>query len=73
MRKKKSLFERARDLRGGVLESRMVARMETEGRPLTDDETKTECAYILETIDHAGYDRVETAAIKAACRYILTR
>ena len=68
---KKSLFERARNVRGGVLESRMVARMETEHRLLTDAETRSECRYILETIDYAGYDRKETAAIKAACRYIL--
>ena len=69
----KTLFDRARGIRGGVLESRLVARAETENRPLTDDETKAECAYILETIDYAGYDRKETSTIKAACRYILSR
>ena len=33
-----SLFNTARDICHGVLESRMVARMETEGRALTDYE-----------------------------------
>lgn len=38
----KSLFDRARDIRHGCLESRLVARMETEGRKLTDEETANE-------------------------------
>ena len=42
----KSLFDRARDIRKGALESRLVARMETEGRPLTDDETIAELQYL---------------------------
>ena len=65
----KSLFDRARDIQGGILESRMVARMETEGRELTDKETKEECKYLLETVDYSGRDDV--GAIKKACRYIL--
>ena len=69
----KSLFNRARDIQGGILEGRMVARKETEGRDLTDEETKNECQYLLETIDYAGYEREETAAIKRACRYILNK
>ena len=69
----KTLFNCARDIRHGALESRMVARMETEGRELTDEETKQECKYILETIDCAGYEPEEVRNIKAACRYILKK
>ncbi len=68
---KKSLFDRSRDIFGGVLESRMVARMETEGRALSDDETVAECQYILETVDYSGRERSEIAKIKRACKYIL--
>ena len=68
---KKLLFDRARDIQDGILESRMVARMETEHRPLTDKETISECEYILDIIDYAGYDRKYTADIKRACKYIL--
>lgn len=68
---KKSLFNRARDIQEGVLESRMAARMETEGRELTDSETRSECKYLLETIDYSGYERKEILAIKKACKYIL--
>lgn len=50
----KTLFERARDCWGGVLESRMVARMETEHRPLTDDETIKELKYLKATIPYSG-------------------
>ena len=46
----KSLFDRARDIRHGCLESRLVARMETEGRKLTDEETANELEYLAETI-----------------------
>ena len=34
----------------GCLESRLVARMETEGRELTDEETVNELEYLAETI-----------------------
>lgn len=52
----KTLFNRARDIKGGVLESRMVARMETEGRELTDIETIAELKYLKETLPYAGID-----------------
>ena len=68
-----SLFDTARDIYHGVLESRMVARMETEGRALTDYETAKECEYLLETIDYSGYERDEIARIKRACRHIIRR
>lgn len=68
---KKPLFERARDVAGGALEGRMVARMETEGRILTDLETVKECEYILETIDFAGKEPEDIRPIKKACRYII--
>ena len=69
----KSLFDTARDIQHGVLESRMTARMETEGRKLTDRETVSECEYILETIDYSGYDTKYIGAIKRACKYIIGR
>jgi hypothetical protein len=50
----KSLFERAINIRHGCLESRLVARMETEGRELTDEETANELEYLAETIPYAG-------------------
>lgn len=38
----KTLFEKARNVRHGCLESILIARMETEGRELTDEETVNE-------------------------------
>ena len=70
---KKTLFNIARDYKQGILESRMVARKETEGRDLTDAETIKECEYILETIDHAGHADDETRQIKQACKYIIRK
>lgn len=66
----KTLFNRARDVRHGVLESRMVARMETEGRELTDEETANELEYLAETIPYAGLDAKERNDIMAAIRYL---
>ena len=70
---KKSLFNTARDCYGGALESRMVARMETEGRDLTDEETKAEVEYILETIDYSGREPKDIAQVKKACKYVLKK
>lgn len=69
----KSLFNRAIDIQHGILESRLIARMETEHRELTDEETKDECKYLLETIDYSGYDNKYISEIKRACKYILSR
>lgn len=66
---KKSLFNRARDIRKGVLESRMVARMETEGRELTDSETINELEYLAETIPYSGND--DSKEMMKAIRYLL--
>lgn len=68
---RKSLFDRSRDIFGGILESRMVARMETEGRRLSDEETIEECKYILETVDCSGREFSDISKIKRACKYIL--
>lgn len=68
---KKSLFERARCVRHGVLESRMVARMETEGRPLTDQETYSELIYLKETIPYAGLEKEDVQPMMAAINYLL--
>lgn len=68
---RKSLFNRSRDAAGGVLESRMVARMETEGRELTDEETRAELRYILETAPFAGWEPDDERKIIQACRRLL--
>lgn len=67
----KTLFDRARDIRGGVLESRLVARMETEDRPLTDEETVKELEYLIETIPYSGCGNERE--IVSACKYLLRR
>ena len=66
----KSLFERARNIRHGCLESRLVARMETEGRSLTDEETANELEYLAETIPYAGLEREDKDNIMAVIRYL---
>lgn len=66
----KTLFNRARDIRGGCLESRLVARMETEGRELTDDETVNELEYIAETVPYAGLEKTDQSNIMAAIKYL---
>lgn len=68
---KKSLFERACTVRGGVLESRMVAREETKGRALTEKETINELKYLLETIPYAGLEPEDEKEIIKACKYLL--
>lgn len=67
----KTLFDRARDARHGVLESRMVARMETEGRPLTDAETRRELEYLRDTLPYAGLEKEDLRPMMAAIRYLL--
>ena len=66
----KSLFDRARDIRHGCLESRLVARMETEGRKLTDEETANELEYLAETIPYAVLEREDKNNIMTAIRYL---
>lgn len=67
----KLLFDSAIDVAGGILESRMIARLETEGRKLTNTETVAELDYIMETIDYAGREAEEVREIKKACKYLL--
>lgn len=66
----KTLFERARNVRHGCLESRLVARMETEGRELTDEETANELDYLAETIPYAGLSDDDVKEIMSAIRYL---
>ena len=68
---KKTLFEKACNVREGILESRMVTREETEHRPLTDEETRSELKYLLETIPYAGLEPETEKEIIKACRYLL--
>lgn len=68
-----TLFNIARDCYGGALEARMVARMETEGRDLTNEETKSEVEYVLETIDYSGREPKDIAQVKKACKYVLKK
>lgn len=73
MAKAKTLFDRAIDIKGGALESRMVARMETEGRPLTDDETIAELRYLKETLPYAGYEWEDIKDKMQAINYLLKK
>ena len=66
----KTLFKRARENRHGVLESRLVARMETKGRELTDEETVQELEYLAETIPYAGLEKEDRNNMMAAIRYL---
>ena len=66
----KTLFKRAREIRHGVLESRLVARMETKGRELTDEETVQELEYLAETIPYAGLEKEDRNNMMAAIRYL---
>ena len=66
----KTLFERARNVRHGCLESRLVARKETAGRDLTDKETIEELEYLAETIPYAGLEKEDQNNIMAAIRYL---
>lgn len=60
----KTLFNRARDIRNGVLESRMMARFDDLNRELTDDETIKELEYLKETLPCSPEDtREEIKAI----------
>lgn len=73
MNRRKTLYESSRDIQGGILESRMIAREETLHRPLTDSEVIDEMQYLLETIDYSGYDDKYISQIKRACKYILKK
>lgn len=66
----KSLFDRARNVRRGCLESRLVARMEIEGKPLTDEETANELEYLAETIPYGGLSDEDVREIVSAIRYL---
>ena len=60
----KTLFNRARDIRNGVLESRMMARFDDLNRELTDEETIKELEYLKETLPCSpGDTREEIKAI----------
>lgn len=48
----KSLFERVRNYRHGVLETVLVARADDLNRPLTDGETYEELKYQLEDLPY---------------------
>lgn len=72
-RTQKTLFQRAREMRGGILESRLVARMETEGRELTDKEVIAEMEYLKDTFQHSGYDKEYTRDVLAVANYIIKK
>ena len=63
----KSLFERARDYRHGVLESVLVARSDDLNRPLTDEETYEELKYQLEDLPYKPSDAKRKRDFRAAC------
>ena len=70
---KKSLCQRARDIRGGVLESRIVARMDDLNRELTDAETIAELEYLRDTFQYSGYEDKSIKEVLQAVNYLLKR
>lgn len=66
----KSLFQKAIKIKHGILESRLVARASDFNRDLTDEETKEEIKYLLETIPYAGLSREDKTQIMAALKYL---
>lgn len=69
----KTLCQRARDIRGGVLESRIVARMDDLNRELTDREVIAECEYLRDTFQYSGYEDEYIKEVMGAVNYILKR
>ena len=65
-----SLFQRALDT---SLHSRFVARSEDLGRELSDEETRKEALYLLETIPYAGLEDVETKRAVRELKALLRR
>ena len=72
-RSTKTLFQRAREMRGGILESRLVARMETEGRELTDKEVISEMKYLRDTFRYSGYDDETIRDVLSVANYIIKK
>lgn len=64
----KSLFERARNYRHGVLETRLVARADDLNRPLTDEEVYEELKYQLDDLSYKPDDDAKWRRdFRAAC------
>lgn len=64
----RSLFERARDYRHGVLETVLVARADDLNHPLTDRETYEELKYQLEDLPYKPDDDAKWRRdFRAAC------
>lgn len=72
-RNTKTLFQRAREMRGGILESRLVARMETEDRELTDKEVIAEMEYLKDTFQYSGYDKEYIKDVLSVANYIIKK
>lgn len=70
---KKTLCQKARDIRGGVLESRIVARMDDLNRELTDAETIAELEYLRDTFQYSGYEDDSIREVLQAVKYLLRR
>ena len=69
----KTLCQRARDIRGGVLESRIVARMDDLNRELTDREVISELEYLRDTFMYSGYEDESIREVLKAVNYLLKR
>lgn len=55
-----------------MLHSRFVAREESNGHELTDEEVKSEAQYLLETIPYGGiYEGAELAKAKRQLKSLL--
>lgn len=69
----KTLFQKAINIKRGTLESRLIARMETEGRELTDTETIAELKYLKETLPYAGLEPEDRKEKMSAINYLLKK
>ena len=70
---KKTLCQRAREIKGGVLESRIVARMDDLNRELTDKEVIEELEYLKDTFIYSGYPEKDIREVMQAVKYLLKR
>lgn len=69
---KKSLFNIAVNIQGGILESRLLART-INGKELTDEETIKELEYQLYDLPTKGLEPEEERNMRKAIKYVLNK
>jgi len=70
---KKSAFEIARSIDGGIFEAELVARSDDLNRPLTKEETIKELQYLLETAPYSPDEEEEINRTIRACKNAIRR